>query len=571
MKMGNRKWISIGIIALLCLSLLAACNSGAETNQAPQGSSAAATDAKEGNSAAPTPEKKLEDYTEEMKISAYQGMNYAGPSNGPTTEYAKYVKSRFNINVDEFVWPAGEDVAKKVSLFAASGNMPDVVQLATDPAGLAIFHQMADAGMLLDIEPYLKNSPNVMKYMTNTILDAYRNPSDGKLYVLPGFTVNPELTNELTVAVNNVFMIREDWLKQVNMEIPKTPDEFYEVLKAFKSLPDVKGKKVIPYLPLMEGAEINTHLGGMFGIWKYRTATDESQQRMVDYHEKPEYVEYLKYASKLFREGLIYQEAYKMKWQEAYNDILPKGYAGIANMWPSEIKGQTAGLQAENPDGQYVPFPLPKAPGVEASQIERVNTLGASGIVISKKVKDPERLFKYIDWQASNEGVATTTWGPPSKEDGAWYIDESGKLIDNPQLHEQNLAANAKWMVDVRGGWAYALPGVLKYTQDLVLDQAREPEPIRAMAKEQYANEIFIDTLYDIYQNSAPGPVRKAKGLDLDKIFKETEARIVMTGKDDAEVEKMYRAMMAEAEKAGFTEIMKEDYGRYMAVKAKFQ
>lgn len=567
MKLRTSRGIVISTIAALMLGLLAACSSN--NNQASQSLEVLAPSTAASSGAAQV--KGLEDYTDELKITSYQGFSYGGPANGPTTEYAKYVKERFKINVDEFSWPSGEDGAKKLSLYAASGSMPDVILYSTDPVGAGLFNQMADAGMLLDIEPYLRNSPNVMKYLTETIIDAFRNPSDGKLYVLPGFVVNPDLQGELTVAVNNVFMVREDWLKQVNMEVPKTPDEFYELLKAFKALPPVNGNKVIPYLPLWEGAEISTHIGGMFGIWKYRMATDESAQRMVDYHEKPEYLEYLKYSAKLFREGLIYPETYKMEWQEAYNDILPKGYAGIANMWPSEIVNVNTALHAGTPEGNYVPFPLPKAPGVEGSGIERVNTLGASGIVVSKKTKDPERLFKYIDWQATNEGLATTNWGPPSKESGAWYIDESGRLIDNEQVFNEKVAENPKWQPDVQGGWAYALPGVMKYTQDLVLDQARAPEPIRALAKEQYAGETFMDTVYDIYMTSAPGPIRQAKSIDLDKIFKEKEAKIIITGKDDADVEQMYNAMMAEAEKAGFTDIMKEDYGRYMAVKEKFK
>ncbi|UVI33372.1 extracellular solute-binding protein [Paenibacillus spongiae] len=314
-KLGIKKWVSLCIVIPLCLFSLAACSSnddkGKQTEQASQDGKGnqteqAAQDGK-GNQTeqAAQDDKKLEDYTEEMKITAYQGANYGGPSNSSATEYAKYVKQKFKINVDDFVWPAGEEVKKKLSLFAASGEMPDIVQSTSDPATLQILNQMSDAGMLLDIEPYLSKSPNVMKYLTKPIIDSYRNPNDGKLYVLPGFTINPELKDELTIAVNNVLMVREDWLKKLNLDVPQTPDEFYEVLKAFKTMPAVNGKKVIPYLPLWEGNEINTHIGAMFGIWQYRTAVDENAQKMVDAHEKPEYLEYLKYASKLFREGLV--------------------------------------------------------------------------------------------------------------------------------------------------------------------------------------------------------------------------------------------------------------------------
>ncbi len=47
----------------------------------------------------------------------------------------------------------------------------------------------------------------------------------------------------------------------------------------------------------------------MFGILRYKTAIDENEKRMVVYQEQPEYLEHLKYAAKLFREGL--KEKYK--------------------------------------------------------------------------------------------------------------------------------------------------------------------------------------------------------------------------------------------------------------------
>lgn len=553
------KRISGAVAATLSMALLAACTAKEE----PAGSAS--------GSGKPGSDKKLEEYADEMKITAYQGTAYAGPSNGPTTEYAKYIKQKFKINVDGFVWPAGEDGQKKISLIAASGEMPDIIQYRNDSSALQIYQQMADAGMLLDIEPYLKNTPNITKYFTKTILDAYRNPTDGKLYVLPGFTVNPDLKDQLTIAVNDVLMIREDWLSKLNLQVPKTPDEFYEVLKAFKSLPPVNGKQIVPYVPLSEGGEINYHIGGMFGIHRYADARDDNEKRMIDAHEKPEYLQYLKFASKLFREGLIDPEAYKLKWQQPYNDMIPKGYVGVASMWPNDISGFNKGFEKSMPGAKYVPMPLPKAPGVTNSRIGHINTLGSSAIVISKKMSDPERLFKYMDWMNTNEGWATMVWGPPSKDNGAWYIAEDGKLIDNFELDQKKMAENPKWGADVLGAWAYGLSGILKYTHDLVLDQARQMNETRALAKKQYDSEIYMDTILDIYLNTPPGPIRKAKGVDLDKIFQETEARIIMKAKDDADVETMYNAMMEQAKKAGFIEILKEDYGRYTAVKEKYK
>ncbi len=535
--------------------------------------STAATTQEAGKTAETTlaEEKGLEDYTDEMKITAYQGMNYGGPSSGQDTEYAKYVKKRFKINVDEFVWPAGEDVYQKIGTFIASGDMPDIIQAPVDAKGKVLFNSLAEAGMVLDVEPYLNQyCPETMKYFTPTILDAYRYVEDNKLYVVPGFAVNPDLKDELTVAVNQVLIYREDLLKKIGMDVPKTPDELYNVLKAIKGQKASSGKDIIPFSPLYMGAEIQGNIGGMFGIQKYHARLNDAEQKLIDMHEGPEYLAYMKYAAKLFREGLMNPESYSMSWQKLFNELVPNGEVGITVMWPSEILGLNLQLEKNAPGQKYLPMPQPKAEGVGNSELGYISTLGISAIAISKNVSDPERLFKYINWMSGKEGWATMVWGPPSKDSGCWYIGDDGKLIDNKEIQDKKIAENPKWTVDVLGSWAYGLPGILKYTQDLVLDQARQPEELRKMAKDMYDGEIFMDTIFDIFTTSEDGPIAKQKRADVNKIFTEREAKILMNSRTDEQVEEGYNAMMEEAKKAGLQEILKEDYQRYQEVKAKY-
>jgi len=237
-------------------------------------------------------------------------------------------------------------------------------------------------------------------------------------------------------------------------------------------------------------------------------------------------------------------------------------------MWPSTISGLTTLLQKVVPEGNYMPMPLPKADGVGDSEYWPVITLGSSAIVISKKVSDPERLFKYLNWMSTNEGWATMVWGPPSKDNGNWFIDDSGKLIDNKELADQKMV-DPKWYPSL-GGWAYGLVGILQYTQDLVLDQAREKEPIRQLAKTMSDSDIFMDTIYDIYSMSPDGPVGQVKKTDITKIFTEQEAKIIMDSKSDQQVEDSYKQMMEAANKAGLIEVLKEDYQRYQEIKTKY-
>ncbi len=94
---------------------------------------------------------------------------------------------KFKISLDDVTWPAGEDVVNKINMMVASGEMPDVVQYWSDPE---VFNRLADAGMLLELDDLIsEHMPNYLEYVNDDILSLFRNPKDGKLYMLPSFTI----------------------------------------------------------------------------------------------------------------------------------------------------------------------------------------------------------------------------------------------------------------------------------------------------------------------------------------------------------------------------------------------
>jgi putative aldouronate transport system substrate-binding protein len=518
----------------------------------------------------PTPEKTLEDYPDVMKVSCLVTGYYGGPANGTDTELYKLIKDRYKIDLSDWEWTTGDPGLQKASMYVASGDMPDAIIFGPEPAyktkAKQIADQFVDAGIVMDIEPYLANTPNIMKYLSSEILQAFRS-KDGKLYMLPSYTVKPDLASELTVEVVTVLYARTDWLKQLNLEPPKTTDEFYAMLKAFQTLPDVNGKKVIPFAPLWNGDAIQSDIGGMFGIWNYRMAPKDDEQRMMDMYETPNYLNYLKFASKLFREGLIYQETYSTSWEKIYNEMMPGGYVGCGTMWSPNISDSEAALKKVAPDGDYEVIPLPKAPGVDKTELAQVNTLGNIYTLFSKKISDPERLFKLLDWMCSREGWPYIAYGAPSKEKGEWYIDESGKTVYDASHITDFTKDNPKYKQDVLGEWCYGLAGVLKFTPDLIFDVSTPMNEHRAAAHQLYANDIFMNPLYDLYSMQDAGPVGQARNADLAKLYTESETNIIMTAADDAAVETMYNKMMDDANKSGRLDVLKEQYQTYLKVK----
>lgn len=515
---SKMKKLTCLILCILIVTLMAACQTSA-----PQATSAAPkqTDTPQKETATKTAETatpeasepeavaSLESYTDVMPLSGLITSYMGGPSKGTDTMFYKLMLKRFNIDLAGVEWDVNDGLSK-VSMYAASGNMPDFIVLGTQDANArSVAAEMAEAGMLLEIEPLIRQyAPNLMHYQSEEVMNIMRD-ADGKLYRLPNFSIKPELQNELTVEVLTVLMARDDMMKKVGIEDPKTTEDFYKLLKGMKELPAVDGKAIIPFSSVAGLFPINA----MFGLLKYRMVPNDQEKRMVSQYETPEYLSFLKYASKLYREGLIHNEIYTTTWEKPYYELAPGGYAGVVTMWSPDV--ENISNQVKQKFGEQASFrviPLPKAPGVDKTEMGYNFTLGSTFTVFSAKTSDPVRLAKYLDWLCTKEGIATMGFGPPSKEEGVWYIDEStGKFVQNKKVELAKNAETPGYNSNVLGSWSYGLTGVIKFTPDLLYDEDVVPQIGRVDAKKLYADDIYINPTYDRYTMMPAGEISKAK------------------------------------------------------------
>ncbi len=571
MSRKSIKFASVMLAICITMTLFAGCGNTEQNadNSSTGSSTTASSQAAGGESQADPYGKKLEEYTEDMKLSPYYGIGTASPTDPVNNATVKYIRDKFKIDLSGSIFISGENPVDKISMMIASNDMPEVVCMGVDTTMKELVNKFADAGMIIETSDYIqKFMPNLNKHFTDTILNSYVNAKDDKLYCIPGGTVNTDLKDfKYTVEANLDLAIRTDLLAKVGKSVPTNPDELYGVLKAFKDLPAVNGNKMIPYQPLSEGGDIQTHIGAMFGIWTHRGAVNESEQRMTVMQEFPDYLQYLKYAAKLFREGLIDPETYKTTYQIVYERV-KQGRVGLYGIWPNDIINNNAAMKVNFPDAEYEPIKLPRVAGLENTQFWPVSTYGWMMTIVSKKVKDPERVIKLIDWMASPEGWATMCWGAPSKEDGAFYI-ENGKLIHNTEFVQKKAAEDPTYIGKNRGGWVYFLTALLQYLPTQICDVAGDVNPLRTKAAELNKDDLYINPEQEAIDQLPMGPVKKEKFPVVTTLLKEKEAKLIMTAKDDAQVETMYNDMMKEAVKAGLYDYLKEDYQAVQALKAK--
>ncbi len=145
-------------------------------------------------------------------------------------QYTRYLEENYNIKyVSE--WTAGNvaDFRSKLSLSIASADLPDSV-IAPDRNYLV---QAARAGLLADLGPMFNEfSSKQVKEIVETTKD-----KNGKYRALDNGTVDGTLVGLPNITVDtdgvNIYFIRQDWLDQLNIEVPKTYDELEAAAKAF--------------------------------------------------------------------------------------------------------------------------------------------------------------------------------------------------------------------------------------------------------------------------------------------------------------------------------------------------
>ena len=140
-------------------------------------------------------------------------------------QYTRYLLDNYNIKV-VCDWTAGSaaDFQQKVSLAIASDSLPDAV-LAPNRNYLV---QAARAGELADLSTVTNDyaSKQVKEIMETTDGRAFTNATvDGVFCSLPNITVDTDGVY--------VYFIRQDWLDQLGLEVPKTVDDLGKAAKAF--------------------------------------------------------------------------------------------------------------------------------------------------------------------------------------------------------------------------------------------------------------------------------------------------------------------------------------------------
>jgi putative aldouronate transport system substrate-binding protein len=291
-----------------------------------------------------------------------------------------------------FEWVPNSSYDDKFNITMASGKLPTIIYVPNTKS--PSFVSAAKAGAFWDVGKYLKDYPNLSK--ANPVI--MNNSSiDGKNYgIYRGRALG-----------RNGIVYRKDWLEAVGMQPPKTIDDFYNMLKAFKEKdPDKDGKDDTYGMVLVKWT--GGWASGFDTIKLWFGAPNKwglIDGKLVPEHQTPEYLEALRFMRKLYEEKLINQD-FAVFDSQKWNDPIVNNQAGVivdvtdnAARLDDKIHAALAKDGKDKPDAQYMDNMI----GVTGTHgLRALPTSGFAGMLSIPKstVKSEDelkRVLKFLD------------------------------------------------------------------------------------------------------------------------------------------------------------------------------
>jgi putative aldouronate transport system substrate-binding protein len=288
-------------------------------------------------------------------------------------------------------------------------------------------------GAIIPLEGYIANTVNIREALELPGIRQNMTLPDGHIYSPPYIVEEPLVT--FNPWINQV------WLDQLGLKMPTTTEEFRQVLIAFRDrIPPVNGQRIIPF----SGDPNNLHLGtlaGWFGVNASGAAVNAGHFAVIDGQVestiiRPEYREFIKWFSGLYKEGLVDREIFTQN-VDTWKAKGKQGLYGVTIAYQSidflpEIDPKVKNSDPSKNWGGYAPLPVLRAPGV-ASPVFRNNSNGISLFrtqfaITSKAEAKAQRIIEWLDRVYdpihSNEcdmGLMGKTWQLNDKVDGIQY------------------------------------------------------------------------------------------------------------------------------------------------------
>ncbi len=280
---------------------------------------------------------------------------------------------------------------EKLNLMLLGGDIPDLIYFQGGDEAIA------KQGLLVDLKPYVDKSAVMQK----VLMDFNKKRIANYPYLL--WIAPPRA---------RVALVREDWFKEAGGKVPVTIDDYYNLFKTLKKnhpnafvMTDTGNTKRMDFTFEQAFGETATWIK-QGGSYVYKKVSDAEKKKLAFYQ-------------KLYKEGLFDKDYVTTKWDTMEDKLYTNkvamvfGTSGVVcDIYNTKLeKNQGVGL-----------VPLPPAKGV--GQGYAVSTAKETrGWAISTQSKNPELVFKLLEFMATDKGQLLDRYGI----EGIHYTVTNGK------------------------------------------------------------------------------------------------------------------------------------------------
>ena len=406
--MKRRKLISVLLAATMMAAMFAGC-----------GSDAASTDAKENYDGA--------DSTEAGGVKEFTAF-FAVPGSeiNDDNEIQQIIADKTGVKVKE-TWLTGQTAEEAVGMMITGGELPDFI------CGGSGQSQLYDADVLVALDDYLDDYPNIKNFFTQQQWDQLRQ-DDGHIYWIPQFS---NIKGEEKVCTHNdeAFWIQARVLKWADYPEIRTMDQYFDLIERYNEAnPTMEdGTENIPYTILCDD-------------WRYfclenapqfldgypndgSCIVDPETLTVIDYNTTDTAVKYFQKLNEEYQKGIVDPESFTQTYDEYIAKLSTGRVLGMIDQWwdfaytaGDAIK--QAGLDAQGCD--YIPLPITIDESVKNQWHCSGGVLNVSdGLAITTSCEDVEAALQFVDDLLSQDIHNLRFWGVEGVD---YNVDDNGEF-----------------------------------------------------------------------------------------------------------------------------------------------
>ena len=291
-----------------------------------------------------------------------------------------------------------------MSLLFAGGDLPDIIYYNFDSYSGGPSKAIKDK-IIEPLNDYMEYAPDLQAVLEGN--DLYRKSCTTQDGLVIGF---PFIRGADRLRTSMGFVIRQDWLDDLNLEVPRTPDDLYTVLKAFQEEKGAEVPFTVGNWALRDIAVGHGAITSPFGLVK---ANFYQKDGTVHYgYAEAEYKDVLTYLNKLYAEGLLDPNFASLDGNTKAANMM-NGNAGL-------IYGSAGGdlgtylntMKDSDPDYNLTGFgPLVAKAGDKALSTQYDNATKGYYAIITPGCKNKEAAVKFLNYGYTEAGHMLFNFG----------------------------------------------------------------------------------------------------------------------------------------------------------------